>query len=86
MRVRSTAFTVCGGGLESARLLGDLIRWFVRERDSHALDDFCNSAGLVVVRTGQFLHIGWLHSHSAGDSDRRVGRELAHGQAGRNLK
>ena len=38
-----------------------LSRW----EDCYALDDLCHSLHHVVIRDGDFLHDGWLHSHPA---------------------
>jgi hypothetical protein len=36
----------------------------------HALDDIRDFAGSVVTGSGQFLHAGRIHSHSAGVGNR----------------
>jgi hypothetical protein len=39
------------------------MRAFAVKEVFDALDDICNTAGLVVPGDGQFLHAGWLYPH-----------------------
>jgi hypothetical protein len=40
------------------------------EGGSHAVDDFCHSLGLVALRIGNILHVGWIHPYPLGRCDR----------------
>ncbi len=51
----------------------------------HALDNFRDTAGLVVPGDGQLLHAGWLYPHPALDSFGCPGNKLSDGAAGRSL-
>ena len=44
--------------------------WLTKGGRRNALDDFCNSLGLVVTRRGKRLRSGWVYPYSASDSAR----------------
>ena len=51
--------------------------------DLHALDNFCDLAGPVAARIGQFVHLGRVHTYLAGHRSSRPRNQSDHGtQAG----
>ena len=44
---------------------------------TYALDNFCDSAGAVVVGPRKFIHTRWVHPHSSGHRDRGAGDSVA---------
>jgi len=44
--------------------------WLTKGGRTDALDDFCNSLGVVVTRRGKWLRDRWVHPYSASDSAR----------------
>lgn len=40
------------------------------------MDNFCDSAGFVVARIGEFVHLGRVHPHLASHSNRGASDQL----------